>query len=184
MMRERKAALELGVNFIVVMIISIILLGMGFYLVSQGANAWADYDAKMQAYHESQIRTSLAKTGQLVFVYPGTETVQRGKGALFTVGINNELGVEGKFRVVVKQPASTMDLNNKVLYFSDKISISNNQPGFTPVKITLAPDGNKESYIFNVCVYKEGQSLACPAVSSQDKENAYGDMQKIILHAR
>ena len=84
----KKAALELSVNFLVILIISVVVLGFGIYLMQQifaGANksvlAWND---RMKA----EIESALAD-GSLVAVSFDTKDVHNGELATFGVGLLN-----------------------------------------------------------------------------------------------
>ncbi|MBN1792807.1 hypothetical protein JW826_03945 [Candidatus Woesearchaeota archaeon] len=175
----KKASLELGINFIVVMIISVILLGVGFFLVSKGATAWQKEYDKMKAYHESQIKSSMARDGRMVLVYPNTITTSQGEEEIFTLGINNELGQDEEFSIVVEPSATAKHPENKVLYVKDPLFIKNTQSGFTPIVITPAKGTpGKQTYIFNVCVFVGKTVGRCSS------EDAYGDLQKITVNVK
>ena len=84
----KKAALELSVNFLVILIISVVVLGFGIYLMQQifaGANetvlTWND---RMKAEIESAL-----DDGSLVAVSFDTKDVHNGELATFGVGLLN-----------------------------------------------------------------------------------------------
>jgi hypothetical protein len=177
----KKGSLELSVNFIVVMIICLALIGVGFFLLAKGSDAFEKEYDKIKTQRESQIRTAMARSGESVLVYPNTITLNRGEGYIFSVGITNNKGVDENFQVKVETPAG-QETDNEILYAprEEYFLVKNGETKFIPLKITSSKARGPKSYVFNVCVFAESNpgSMQCP---SQD---TYGTAQKIIFNAR
>jgi hypothetical protein len=179
----RKGAIELSVNFIIVSIISILLIGMGVFLIMKGQAAWEKEWEKVKAFHESKIREAIARSGQLVMIYPNTITVNRGEDLIFTLGITNELGRDDSFSVIAKEPIASSEIS--ILYASsDVVEIKNTETKFVPIKIITDKALNKQ-YIINICAYNTTAFPVgnyCPGTDDEGKR--YGDLQKIILNIK
>jgi hypothetical protein len=183
----KRGAMELGVNFLVVMILSIIVIGVGIFLVTKGAGAWEKEYDQIKTMQQSQIKSAMARTGQLVMVYPNTVTLTMGQGEIFTVGINNDLDESANFSFVVN-PSSSTSLDKKYyLYSSNPIQILSKQAGFAPIKVTAPKNQGKKTFILNICVFKGDMSSGapnCPPDSANPDEASYGDPQKITVNVK
>jgi hypothetical protein len=178
---NKRGAMELGVNFIVVMIICIALLGVGFVLLSKGSDAFEKEYDKIKAQRESQIRTAMARSGELALVYPNTITVNRGDGYIFSLGVTNTKGTDTDFIVYVNTPAG-QETDNEILYAprGESFTVKNGETKFIPIKITTSKARGGISYIFNVCAFEE----PTPAVVDCPGPDTYGTSQKIILNVK
>jgi hypothetical protein len=186
----KRGAIELSVNFVIVSIISIVLIGMGMFLIIKGNQAMTVEYGKVKAFHESQIRDALARNGDPVMVYPNTITVKQGEDQIFTVGINNELGEDKWFCVYPANLCGGVPGCIDLLEGDYVMDIKNTETGFYPVKIITDKAVAKKSYIINVCVFNTTDPTgvacvpsACPSPGN-GQTNLYGDLQKIIVNVR
>jgi cytochrome bd-type quinol oxidase subunit 1 len=53
---SKKASFQVSVNFLVIMIICIALLGIGISLIKTFVQTGKTYDARLNKYHEEQLR--------------------------------------------------------------------------------------------------------------------------------
>jgi hypothetical protein len=192
----KKGAIELSVNFIIVAVISIMLLGMGVMLMVKGNNAMANEWDKVKSFHASQIRDAMSRSGELVMAYPNTLTIDKSENPLVTVGINNDLGQDQQFYVIAIWPGGqpcvgdNSDIGKICLLTSGagtpSKKIKNTEVGYQPIKIMTDKATSKKSYIINVCVFKSdpGVNDDCPPTIQMQKDELYGDMQKIIVNVK
>jgi hypothetical protein len=175
-------AIEISVNMIVIMVICIALLGVGLMLLSKGSDAFEKEYNKIRAERESQIRSAMARSGDLVLVYPNTITVDRGGGYMFSLGITNQKGFDDNFWIDVTMPAG-QPVDNELLYSprGESFLVKNAETKFIPMKITTSKERGGLSYIFNICIFSE---LEMPAIRSCPGDETYGSMQKIILNVK
>jgi hypothetical protein len=88
--RSKKASLELSINFIVILIISIVVFGFGlFFLRSVGKGASS---ATEQISRESEMQIqALLDSGEQIIIYPEQLEIKRNKAGTFGVGILNTI---------------------------------------------------------------------------------------------
>ena len=173
----KKASIELSVNFIVVMIISIVLLGIGVKLMADFINKAHNMEIQVSEQNKEQMRKILYD-GSLVSSYPSSVTLNRGEYADFGIGIYNKLGSDQTFSISIDKvapesgPEPTLDyrrgrpipIKNNELYTDIGIRIT--VPKSTPPKTT---------YIYNVYVCN---STSC----GKEFPYLYGDLQKLYLN--
>lgn len=86
---NKKAAIELSVNFLVIMLISIIIIILGFVLVnrviSSGTNEMFKVDDRLRA----QIEDLLIRENRLVAIPIVEKSIDRGRGDFFGIGVMN-----------------------------------------------------------------------------------------------
>jgi len=173
--KRKKASMELSVNFLVVMIICIVLLGIGIKLIT----TFVGGAEKMRKDVDSVQKAELIKAmndGALVAVYPIKLTVNRGSNADFSLGIANELGRNESFSLYVLKVSSNSGIPPTPLYVTKAIPINNNEQYFTPIRIPVPKEASHGTYIFNVYVC---HSLARCINGSDD---SYGDLQKLYVN--
>jgi len=176
----KKASMELSVNFLVVMIVSLVLLGIGVALMAK----FLILGEKMPAAVNEQQKTMLEQAlneGALIAAFPSILTVARGGKADFGIGINNELGVDNSFSIFVSEGNCKPDMPEqlKKLYVAGPHDINNNAHDYVPVRITVPRSATKGTCVFTVYVCKTG---SCSATSlSTDR---YGDLQTLQLNVK
>lgn len=144
---KKNASIELSVNFLVIAIISIIMLGLSIVLVrnltSQGSYATDKMDSQMR----KQIELLLDK-GDKVTIPMTTKEISRGKNGVFGLGILNVLGQDTTFKVDIickafvakvnpQDPPLLCGLNDPKVTFIPTQLIENNKKGV--YKILVEP---------------------------------------------
>jgi hypothetical protein len=169
--------MEVGVNFLVVTIICIMLLGIGIMLMNKFIKIGQEQVGKVNEANQRAL-IDLMSTGEhsQVALIPSIAYVSRGELAQFSLGINNELGEERDFSIVVEPrdinspPFSSFDTTKITRLYSDQsMKIKNNEKGFFQIVIKMPKEADKGSYIFNVYVCKQWRC------SRYDYENDPGD---------
>ncbi len=92
-----KKAVELSINFIVITILSLIVLGIGFYLVTNIFTTAEEYKEKLDEQTQEHILETLRESGELISIPINKYTIQRGGHTIFGIGILNDLGDIGIF---------------------------------------------------------------------------------------
>lgn len=172
----KKASIQLSVNFLVVMIICMVLLGIGIKLIGDFSRGAVKMREDVDKYHEEQLKRTLNQ-GALVSVYPGTLTVNRGDQADFSVGISNELGMAKEFSVYVKEVSTISGAEPQILYYREAFMIDNKDKKYTPIKVIIPNAAGPGTHIFNVHVCKAG-------VCTETSEEIYGGLQKLHVNVR
>jgi hypothetical protein len=181
----KKASMELSVNFLVVMILSIVLIGVGIAIMMQGQKATTNFQDKVSAEQQRQIQQAL-DDGSLVFVYPTKGTINRGEYFVFSLGMRNELdSEEGKisFCFEVSSDITNREIGNIrdpdiYYYYKNKpLVIKSNDQIFTPIRIIIPKDFKRGSYLFNVDV-----KANCDSAGDGSDASKYGDRQKLQIN--
>lgn len=155
---KKKAAIELSMNFIIVIILSIVILGAGIALTrtifSGATQIQESLDEKTQAAIEDSLRDSP------VSIPFAEKSAERNQGRLFGLGVKNILGDPKTFRFNVTlsrtQPATiTTKLN--LLFNSDQFELEDNGQKISEIKVIVPKDAETGMYIYTVKVeYLEG----------------------------
>jgi hypothetical protein len=146
----RKGSIELSVNFLVVIIISIVLLGIGIALMTKFIKG-SDVLRNNVGVQEQEMLKETLSAGSRVALVPSIRTVERGGYADFDLGISNELGQEQSFvvRLEVDRPQSTIKTN---LYDPGPHVIKNNEQDFVPIRLKIPKETTHGTYIFYLYV--------------------------------
>jgi hypothetical protein len=173
----KKASIELSVNFIVVMIISVVLLGIGIKLMADFVNKAHNMEIKVSEYNKEQMR-KLLYDGSLVSSYPSSVTLNRGEYTDFGIGIYNQLGSDQTFSISIDRVDISSGDNPTLDYRRGRpIPIKNNEL-YTDIGIRITAPKNsppKTTYIYNVYVCN---STSC----GKEFPYRYGDLQKLYIN--
>ncbi|MBN2459501.1 hypothetical protein JXB28_04420 [Candidatus Woesearchaeota archaeon] len=170
----KKASIQLGINFIIIMIISIVLFGMGIMLIQKLWLVSDEIKTDMEKSMQNRIASALDH-GALVASYPDKFTADKGKTVYFGVGILNELGEERDFRIdVYRDVGNSPSCNEEVkfTYMIDPFKIKNNEKQYRLIAANIPNSCMRGVQIFNIRVYDAYYN------------NEYGDLQKIFITVR
>ncbi len=169
----KKKGLELSINFLIVIILSMALLFMGalfFKNLLSGANKIKEnYD--QQTAEELEL---LLTQGERVAIPYTRQDVRRGDTVVFGLGIYNALGENYNFKVDVQCSSAfegTAEIigacnifdEGGIVYNTMDLPIKNNDRHTMPIAIYFSNDAESATYAFNVCVcYKDSTPVTCP----------------------
>lgn len=173
---NKKASMELSVNFLVVMIICLLLLGVGIFLVTKGISVSERWNKDVDEGQKRQV-LNLMSNGGLVFVVPTQVTIDRGDKYAFTLGISNELGKESQFSFTVAQENQLLRGTPVIYFIGDAVKVKNNDHHFWPIMIEMPKEAEKGTFIFNIYVCND---VNCKPSSAK----RYGEMQQILINVR
>src|SRR3989338_3003294 len=91
---RNKKGMELSVNFLVIIIISLVLFGMSLYFINQFRQVGAGYEASLDSYAVEQLR-SLSRDKSFG-LYPAEVKLGVGGSEVIGVGVTNN-GPAGNF---------------------------------------------------------------------------------------
>ena len=104
---NNKAAIQLSVNMLVVIILGIVLLGMGIFLVQKVVDGGTETFNDVEERLKEELRNTQFRDGKRVAILNSHETVARGDTEIFVLGfLNKDLDTKD-FRVVVKYSTSS-----------------------------------------------------------------------------
>ncbi|MEM4755927.1 MAG: hypothetical protein QW594_02230 [Candidatus Woesearchaeota archaeon] len=96
---SRQGSISLSINFLVVLILAIIVLGLGFSLLKKMVSGSSENLASMREQFDRQVDKVLQSSNVPVYISPEEQSIDGGKGAVFVVGIRNLKGAEAAFSV-------------------------------------------------------------------------------------
>jgi len=179
----KKASIEVGVNFLVVTIICLALLGIGIFLMSKfviiSQKQLGDVDDANQ-----QRLIKLLSAGAQVTTIPSIAYINRGETAKFYLGISNELGVDSNFTIFVMKRSvpPTAAYEPIVQYSQQPIFIKNNMNSFWLIGIKVPKEDPKGTYIYNIYVCK--LSSCYPYLITDPDTDKYGELQQVQVNVR
>jgi len=116
-----RKGFELAISTIVVMILGILVIGGGLLLVARLTD-WSTGTAVDLSNEQIAALKQMMSKGELVAVYPDSQTVSPGKSAVFGVGIENRLNQLTSFSI--DATARDQDGNDKTVNWTlAKLSI-------------------------------------------------------------
>lgn len=162
---NKKAALELPVNMLVVVIISIIILVSGITLMYKFIGGAEDFKKGIDAKTDAELERLLVDQGQKVALPLYTATVERGGNHVFGIGILNIGEETSQFRVQVELSkvvnAQEQDITASVdkaavekwlLYDFDLFSLQQNEHHKQAISVNVDDAALPAQYIFNAKV--------------------------------
>jgi len=87
---NKKAAIELSANFIIIIIISIVILGAGFVLVKKLIGGAADQLRDVDNQMQDRLQLMMTNNNERIAIYPTSFELARGKSQLVAIGIMND----------------------------------------------------------------------------------------------
>ncbi|HII69137.1 TPA: hypothetical protein HA270_04630 [Candidatus Woesearchaeota archaeon] len=196
-MPTKKAAIELSVNFLVIILISIAVFGMGIWFTQKiFAGATKQQETYYQQF-EDQLDDLSCGNYDRVCIGKDTKRIDNSRAAVFWLRTLNVLGDEMNYKISVVFSQAFDDSNEICLdanvppllacgtwlisYNENEITLPNNEDDKNVIVIVAPKDAPKGTYIFNVNVCYgsaiHNNNERCP--SNQNKDNPYGPQQKI-----
>lgn len=175
-----KRGMELSVGFMVILIITIIIFAGSLYFLRQFYVTTTEFREEIDRDTEEQL-LALMRDGSIVAVSMNKATLPVGKGDYFWIGIQNLLGAEKDFGLVVEfsnafSPTETRITSADGTFINDRWiaynpgphAIKNNDHASIPIRIVVNREMNsgvtieKGTFVFNVCVFDATESQVAP----------------------
>jgi len=166
-----KKGVELGINFIVILIlaIAVFILGLGF--IFSTLNNVENLLKKFEPQINSQLEEKIAN-GEIVAIYPSTLELRRGQKAAFGVAVFNEQGTAKDFQIEpavagIDPPEATISPGTYVKLrwagstagnMADAGTIQPNQYNTRLFLVTVNSDAPSGTYIIDVIVFSGAAS--------------------------
>lgn len=183
---NRKAALGLSIELLVVIIISVVILGAGIAFLYQIIGGAEDVKAQLDERTAQELERLLVDQGQQVALSRHAATIFPGESKVFGLGILNTGGVGDTFTLNVtlskalaadgtvlydaeQGDHSVKDLAESwLLYDTAELQIKENEHRAKAILVSFPNDAAKGTYIYDVRVSASGQS--------------YGPLLKVTIH--
>ena len=155
MNHSKKGDISLSMNFLVVIIISIVVLGMGLTLLYKLFSTAEEQKAQLDAKTEDELRRLLIDQGKQVALPFNTVSLHGKESYIFGLGILNIDTDNDQFMVSVSlattDPAGiTIDPSEWLLYFQDQFTIPSGGHKTIPILVEVPGDAPNGKYIFDV----------------------------------
>jgi hypothetical protein len=161
---DKKAAIGLSINTLVVVIISLVVLGAGVTLLYKFLAGADDLKAELDVKTNNELERLLVNQGQQVALPLHLAELERGGKHVFGIGILN-IGEVDKFTIEVDVAKVVDGAGNKVenleynpldwlLYTPEYISIEENEHRKESIMVNVPKEAMNGDYIFNAKVYK------------------------------
>jgi len=166
---NKKAALELSLSFIVIIIISLVVFAGSMMIVRKIFFGAEEVKVMLDEQTEEEIR-GLLSSGEIVAVPIAQRTIQVGKQDVFWIAIANALTETKNFRVVVGFDEGYYPDGSKITGIPslDRPTVNSEWLLYDPGPHPIAPGDNtavsvlvtpknalKGFYAFNVCIFSD-----------------------------
>lgn len=182
---NRKGAIELSANFIVVIVISIVILVGGIALFYKIYHVADDNKDAISAQIEEDIKSMMLQSGARVAVYPRELTLDIGGSDAIGLGITNIYGEQKIFTMIVdvtyfadsETPGRHIEGEESLKFYSTK-------PG--ALNAVIAPGDQKVStIILNIPKgSSKGQYIYTIAVTENDNADVVYDNVQVYVNAK
>ena len=167
---RKKASIQISVNFLVVIIISIIIMGFGFVLIKKMVGNGVNTIGNLDEHLRKQIENTMLSEGKPVMIPIVQQTMKRNDVVIFGVGVLNLLnnGNENTFSIDVTGPKAfdlktgdeghfSADLMPEYREGIGEMSIANNDIFVFEVPIVTKNARSGYEYVFDVEVTANGE---------------------------
>lgn len=157
--------IELSINFLVVIIISIVMLGLGILLIRNFFGTVEEIRTELDAQTDSEL-TTLLQEGQMVAIARTRKTIEPGKAGIYGLGILNIYKEKKTFEINIESPtpagydSQNQGINQDTstwLLYQKTITLEPAEQGKIGIRVEPSKGITKGEYIFNVEITAEGE---------------------------
>ncbi len=166
---NKKGAIGLAMNTIVIVMISIVILTSGILLMKKFIGGAEDIKAQLDVKTEQELSRLLQDQGKRVAIPLNTKTIQAGESHVFGLGILNiDTTAYGTLFSVDIELSKVLDENDNeytqslgnnlgiimsyILYDKGPFTLQQNEYETVPILVDIPNDAKKGTYIFNIKV--------------------------------
>lgn len=156
-----KKALQLSVNFIVMLILAVVMFGFAITLTYNFWGKAEQMKTDIDAQTETEIERALIGTGARVALPLNSKTILPDGHAVFGLGILN-VDVDSNLFFVEVEGAEKIDRDwLEFLYPQGGITVKNNERKKVGIAVKVKGGAPKDTYIANVCVCVDSVINCC-----------------------
>ncbi|MBS3137341.1 hypothetical protein J4232_02820 [Candidatus Woesearchaeota archaeon] len=178
----KKKAMELAINFIVMLILAMAIFGVGIYFASNIFSKTSTIGSSLDQQTTTMLENKLRDSSLPVAFGKFKETVKKGGNVKFALGIANIEEKNQKFIIsiscakAVKNGVDIESLNcPKPAKDEQEITVEGKEYGTTAILFVIDKKTSTAMYIYDVIVTKEGDAA---------DEEAYGGLQKLYIEVK
>ena len=158
-----KRGVQLALNTLVVIILSITILALGAVFLFSFAGETESLSAELDSQTNQQIE-SLLTQGQKVAIPLNTKATEPGGQAVFGYGIINVLPQGAEFTrqisfskaIDVQNNEISVNANDWVRFSNDPIQLANQDSFSDSILVVVPKDAAKGTYIYNLEIFHDG----------------------------
>ena len=164
-MADKKGAIELSINTLVIIIISLVILAGGITLIYNFIGGAGSIKGTLDQRTESELERLLVNQGEKVALPLHVAEVYRGESHVFGIGILNVKGKSEQFKIEagIKKVVDEIDkditssvnkqnINKWLLYNTDPITIADGDHHKEPIEVNVPEESVPGQYIFSAVV--------------------------------
>ncbi len=145
-----KKAIQLSVNFLVVVILSLVMLGMGMFLLTQFFDFGEEIKDQISEKEEEAIEAALQQ-GELISIPLYSKTVEKGETELFGYGVYN-VEVPSDFKIVdvggIDENGESFSTDDWLVYDDSEFYLEKNEQKKGEIAVTVPDDAVIGTYVF------------------------------------
>ncbi len=176
-MMKNKKGIELSINFIVILILSIVIFGFGIVFLR---NMFIEIGTIKQVTDEdfkANIENLLCDSSERICIGTNRREIRRNKVGFFTLGIRNTYPENKNFYINVEQDEDFGDADlSTLIHNQGKISLNPNEHEQVGIAVGVQGSAGKGTYVLNVYVCIDEDS-SC----EEDSDKRYGTTKKIYV---
>ncbi|MFC2134060.1 hypothetical protein ACFLTH_05530 [Bacteroidota bacterium] len=159
-----RKGIELSVNFLVVIILSLVLFGAGMFIFAKIINVSSETETKVSENIQMQLDAAM-DNGGLVVIPRQRVTAASGEAAVFPLGFWNGLGGTKSFVLSVDAKNNTAFNDNggtpggHISYISDYANLQINERAHSLIAINVPKGTTEGQYAFDISIKYDGDKL-------------------------
>lgn len=162
MIKNKKSALELSINTIVIVVIAITILGLALYFTRNVFTTIGDDFFIVNEQLKSQIETALSQSDEPLY-FPVTDIqVNKGDSKTFSLGIRNKNDATLRYKVIITsdkdQYGNPFSIDGWFQYVDKERSISPTENHIGTIKLIMPKDVASGSYLLTLEVVDNSKS--------------------------
>lgn len=180
-MKINKKGFELSINFIVILIISIVVFGFGIKFVYDLMHQADELSSMTWEEINAQLEGILCDSSERICIGTSTKEIIPNKVGFFTVGILNTYDERKNFYVDIGQanPYEENNLDEIKYRLNNELTLDPNEQDKIVIAVQVPGGTKKGTYVLNVYVCKGDGLSSCDKDSPEDIR--YGTTQKIYV---
>jgi len=179
-----KKGIQLAANMVVILILGIVLLVGGLSVVYKVFQGGSEINNRLSNNQQQQLDLAM-DDGALVAMARTQKSISRGKFDVFALGINNEIGETGYFKLfidngIVNEDGNSWGMVGDTLYIQGPYTINNNENKKLAIGIDVPKNAPSGVYILRATVC---YNITTPGITC-DNSDQYGDKKTIRVVVR
>ncbi|HLC91358.1 MAG TPA: hypothetical protein VJI15_06345 [Candidatus Nanoarchaeia archaeon] len=177
---SKRGDISLSVNFLVIIMISLVVFGMGVTILYKIVDGSLDKKAELDARTEQELQRLLIDEGKRVALPFHIADIIAGESHIFGIGILNVEAENDHFRLEItldkavnlqgEDISSDVEVKTWLLYLPTPLKIEQGRHHTEPIGVDVPGNAPKGKYLFNVQVLRDSDGTL------------YGNTQKMIVN--